>query len=119
MKREQDFFEKLELTNEKAKCINDNKNNINDEVGNGSYNTVFYSKNTIANILKSIAWVALGLGFILGFVMSDSKYDEINFLYLIQIWAIYGSAFVGIYGFGEIIQILHDIREKLTENNKD
>lgn len=84
MKREQDFFEKLESTNKKAKCIND-------EVGNSLDDIMFYSKNTIANILKSISWVVLGLGFVFGFVMCKSKYDELNFLYLIQIWVMYGG----------------------------
>lgn len=126
MKEEKDFFEKLEPNDEEVKCVNCGRKIKNIEKGcaycnekEENNNSKTYLKNGIAYTLKVIAWIILALGFILGFVTNDSEYDEINFLYLIQTWALYGGAFIGIYAFGEIIQILHDIRERLTNIDND
>ena len=35
------------------------------------------------------------------------------------IWLIFGGSALGIYALAEIIQILHDIRRKLYQNNKN
>ena len=126
MKEEKDFFEKLEPNDREVKCVNCGRKIENIEKGcaycneKEEYNnSKTYSKNGVAYTLKVIAWIALALGFISSFVTNDSEYDEINFLYLIQTWALYGGAFIGIYAFGEIIQILHDIRERLTNIDND
>lgn len=75
-------------------------------------------KNTLSTILKIIAIITVVIGFILGLVVgANSDYDsESSFLI---IWLIFGGSALGIYALAEIIQILHDIRRKLYQNNKN
>ena len=63
----------------------------------------FTKPNFIADILKVLAGINLIIGFIYGV--------RIELEYLVNA----GLVFVGIYALAEIIQILHDIREKLYQ----
>ena len=74
-------------------------------------------KNTLSTILKIIAIITVVIGFIFGLVVgANSDYDsESGFLI---IWLIFGGSALGIYALAEIIQILHDIRRKLYQNDK-
>jgi hypothetical protein len=84
--------------------------------------TVRYGKtnNTIAVWLKCFAWLEIVCSIIMGFVMSKAEvYEFFGYGYEDRVW---GVAFVwwvsGIFGgivllgFAEIIQILHDMRER-------
>lgn len=75
-------------------------------------------ENTLSTILKIIAIITVVIGFIFGLVVgANSDYDsESGFLI---IWLIFGGSALGIYALAEIIQILHDIRRKLYQNNKN
>ena len=75
-------------------------------------------KNTLSTILKIIAIITVAIGFIFGLVVgANSDYDsESSFLIT---WLIFGGSALGIYALAEIIQILHDIRRKLYQNNKN
>lgn len=71
------------------------------------------SKNTISSVLKVIAWIILIVGFIVGIVLGRDQFDDFSFGLALSYWITYGIAFLGIYSVAEIIQILHDIREKV------
>lgn len=58
------------------------------------------------------------LGFILGFILGQNEYDEIEFSSLMTIWLTYGAISLGIFALAEIIQILHDIRFKIWKGKK-
>ena len=97
-----DFFEELE------------KNNIDThkEIKNIKDNS---SKNTISNIIKVLCWVIIIIGFILGIVNYTLNEDAFQ---MITTWLIYGGCTLGGFAIAEIIQILHDIRNKLYLNKK-
>lgn len=73
--------------------------------------------NTLSTILKIIAIITVVIGIIFGLVVgANNDYDsESSFLI---IWLIFGGSALGIYALAEIIQILHDIRRKLYQNDK-
>lgn len=69
------------------------------------------STNTVANIIKGIAWATMILGFVCGLIVSQN-----NPAILITVW--FGSAITTVftYAIAEVIQILHDIRIELMRN---
>ena len=79
---------------------------------------IIQEENTLSTILKIIAIITVVIGFIFGLVVGvNNDYDsESSFLI---IWLIFGGSALGIYALAEIIQILHDIRRKLYQNNKN
>lgn len=79
---------------------------------------IIQEENTLSTILKIIAIITVVIGFIFGLVVGvNNDYDsESGFLI---IWLIFGGSALGIYALAEIIQILHDIRRKLYQNNKN
>ncbi len=96
-----DFFNNLEdnkkdkkeiLSEKKVKEITI-KNNVN---------------NMVAKVFKNLAWVILIIGGILGLITF-----EFSIINLLMIWLATGIVFLFIYSFGEIIEILHDIRLKI------
>lgn len=126
----EDFFDNLEdyEKSKKVKCANcgrevkdlekgcsycNNSKEYNTENYNMKLENIRKEKNTIASILKVIAWITLIGGFILGFVLGKDEYGDIEFISLLQVWLMYGGVFLGIYALAEIIQILHDIRFKV------
>lgn len=78
---------------------------------------IIQEENTLSTILKIIAIITVVIGFIFGLVVgANNDYDsESGFLI---IWLIFGGSALGIYALAEIIQILHDIRRKLYQNDK-
>lgn len=74
-------------------------------------------KNTLSTVLEIITIITVVIGFIFGLVVGvNNNYDsESGFLI---IWLIFGGSALGIYALAEIIQILHDIRRKLYQNDK-
>lgn len=128
------FFDNLEdyKENKKIKCVNCGRevkdlekgcpycNNLKEYTENLDMRLekIMQEKNTISSILKVIAWIIIVLGFILGFLLGQNKYDEIEFSSLITIWLTYGGISLGIFALAEIIQILHDIRFKICNSKK-
>ena len=73
------------------------------------------SKNMISSIIKTLCWVVIILGFILGIV--NYTLNE-NAFQMITTWLIYAGCTLGGFALAEIIQILHDIRNKLYSNKE-
>lgn len=130
-----DFFDNLEdyKNSKKIKCINcgrevkdlekgcpycNNLKEYNAENYNVRLENIMKEKNTISSILKVIAWIIIVLGFILGFILEQNEYDEIEFSSLMTIWLTYGGVSLGIFALAEIIQILHDIRFSIWDSKK-
>lgn len=130
-----DFFDNLEdyKNSKKIKCINcgrevkdlekgcpycNNLKEYNTENYNVRLENIMKEKNTISSILKVIAWIIIVLGFILGFLLGQNEYDEIEFSSLMTIWLTYGGVSLGIFALAEIIQILHDIRFSIWDSKK-
>ncbi len=67
--------------------------------------------NTVANIIKGIAWATMILGFAVGLMVCQK-----DVTILLTIW--FGSAITTVftYAIAEVIQILHDIRIELIRN---
>lgn len=129
------FFDNLEdyKSNKKTKCVNcgrevkdlekgcpfcNNSKEYNTENYNVRLENIMKEKNTISSILKVIAWIIIALGFILGFILGQNEYDEIEFSSLMTTWLTYGGVSLGIFALAEIIQILHDIRFKVWKGKK-
>ena len=130
-----DFFDNLEdyKNSKKIKCINcgrevkdlekgcpycNNLKEYNTENYNVRLENIMKEKNTISSILKVIAWIIIVLGVILGFILGQNEYDEIEFSSLMTIWLTYGGVSLGIFALAEIIQILHDIRFSIWDSKK-
>lgn len=98
-----DFFEELEKnsvdTNKEIKYIKDNSN-----------------KNTISSIIKVICWLTIIIGFIIGISLYAINEDALE---MITSWFIYFGCSIGGFAIAEIIQILHDIRNKLYSDKKE
>lgn len=97
-----DFFEKLD--NDSEKYVKDKQT-----IKNNS------DKNPISSIIKSICYIIVICGFIIGLINYSS--DE-NIGTMLISWLTYGMCSLGGFALAEIIQILHDIRNKLYKNNK-
>jgi len=76
-------------------------------------NQIKKENNTISTTLKVVAWIIFVIGLILGFVLGVDEYEELYLPLMLEIWFMYGIAFLGTYSLAEIIQILHDIRLKV------
>ena len=79
--------------------------------------SIFYKTNSIAFFVEAIAWLELLCSIIVLSVIIITLHDfPIRFYFL----GIIGAAitFVFIYAFGELIQIVHDIRAKLYSNEE-
>lgn len=98
-----DFFEELEKnsvdTNKEIKYIKDNSN-----------------KNIISSIIKVICWLTVIIGFIIGISLYAINEDALE---MITSWFIYFGCSIGGFAIAEIIQILHDIRNKLYSDEKE
>ena len=98
-----DFFEELEKnsvdTNKEIKYIKDNSN-----------------KNIISSIIKVICWLTIIIGFIIGISLYAINEDALE---MITNWFIYFGCSIGGFAIAEIIQILHDIRNKLYSDKKE
>lgn len=98
-----DFFEELEKnsvdTNKEIKYIKDNSN-----------------KNIISSIIKVICWLTIIIGFIIGISLYAINEDALE---MITSWFIYFGCSIGGFAIAEIIQILHDIRNKLYSDKKE
>ena len=98
-----DFFEELEKnsvdTNKEIKYIKDNSN-----------------KNIISSIIKVICWLTIIIGFIIGISLYAINEDALE---MITSWSIYFGCSIGGFAIAEIIQILHDIRNKLYSDKKE
>lgn len=97
-----DFFEELNKQDEE---LRKDKQNIKDNS----------NSNGISSIIKVLCWVLIVLGFIVGIL--DTIQTE-NPLTLINTWAIYSGSALGGFALAEIIQILHDIRNRLYKMKK-
>ena len=97
-----DFFDELE------------KNNIdtNKDIKNIQDNS---SKNRISSIIKGLCWTTIIVGFIIG-IVNYTLNENISQIFIT--WSIYFGCSLGGFALAEIIQILHDIRNKLYSNNK-
>ena len=95
-----DFFEELEK-NSTHGYLNQIRDNSN--------------KNTISTILKVLCWIIIIGGFIVGTI--DYALNE-NVLQMFTTWLTYGICSLGGFALAEIIQILHDIRNKIYSNKK-
>ena len=97
---EDNFFNELERNDiDTSKDIKNIKNNS--------------SKNVISSIIKGLCWTTIVMGFIIGIV--NYTINE-NVIQMITTWFIYCGCSIGGFALAEIIQILHDIRNKLYEN---
>lgn len=125
MNKKKDFFEELE--NDDLKCVNCGRKikslkdgcdycNGEDIITNNS--NADKEDNTIASIIKVIAWIELVLGLIIGILGGKNSYGDIDFNIVITNWLLYGGLFIGVYSLGEIIQILHDIRKELRKQKR-
>lgn len=98
-----DFFEELEKnsvdTNKEIKNIKDNSN-----------------KNIISSIIKVICWLTIIIGFIIGISLYAINEDALE---MITSWFTYFGCSIGGFAIAEIIQILHDIRNKLYSDKKE
>lgn len=68
------------------------------------------SKNIIGSIIKTLCWLVIIIGFVLGIVGYTINEDTLE---MITTWLIYGGCSLGGFALAEIIQILHDIRDNL------
>ena len=75
------------------------------------------SNNFIADIVKIMGFVFLGLGFIMGIILGQNIYEyghyQFNYTAMIITWVSSGLSAIVFFAFAEIIQILHDIRLKI------
>lgn len=72
--------------------------------------------NRVATILKVYAWLNFFVSlFLLGVLQDELYLSGISFWVLIGVSAVVNF---GIYALGEIVQILHDIRNNLISSNK-
>lgn len=97
-----DFFEELNKQDEE---LRKEKQNIKDNSNN----------NGVSSLIKVLCWVLIVLGFIVGIL--NTMQTE-NPLTLINTWAIYSGSALGGFALAEIIQILHDIRNRLYKMKK-
>lgn len=97
-----DFFEKLD--NDSEKYVKDKQT-----IKNNS------DKNPISAIIKTICYIILICGFIIGLINYSSNE---NIGTMLISWLTYGMCSLSGFALAEIIQILHDIRNKLYKNNK-
>ena len=68
--------------------------------------------NKISNIFKVLAWFIFLGGFIAGLILGSDIYGDFSFLSTFLYWCAFFVAGMGYYGFGEIIQLLADIKNK-------
>lgn len=73
------------------------------------------SKNKISSIIKALCWTTIVIGFIYGIINYILNEDALQ---MFTTWLIYGGCTLGGFALAEIIQILHDIRNKLYSNKK-
>ena len=73
------------------------------------------SKNMISSIIKGLCWTMIVIGFIIGIINHTLNEDTLQ---MITTWLIYCGCSIGGFALAEIIQILHDIRNKLYSNKK-
>ena len=94
------FFNELEKNDiDTSKDIENIKNNS--------------SKNLISSIIKVICWVTIIIGFIIG-IINYSLNENVSQMF--TTWFIYFGCSIGGFALAEIIQILHDIRNKVYES---
>ena len=68
--------------------------------------------NNISTILKIMAWIVIFLGFAGGAIIGNETDSSVFWLI---IWGVCGIFAVFYFALAEIIQILHDIREKIEK----
>ena len=76
-----------------------------------------YNENTISAILKIIAWIVIIIGFIIGIVYGSADSYEFDGLKMFATWLIFGGGALGCFALAEIIQLLQDIKDRLTTKN--
>lgn len=128
------FFDNLEdyKENKKIKCVNcgrevkdlekgcpycNSLKEYNTENYNVKLENIMRENNFISSVLKSIAWIILGIGCIGGIIIGQ-QYEENALIVLLEIWVISGIATMLLLSLAEIVQILHDIRFKIWKGKK-
>ena len=96
------FFDELEKNNV----------DINKDSKHIKYNS---SKNVISSIIKGLCWTMIVTGYIIGIINYTINEDALQ---MITTWLIYDGCTLGGFALAEIIQILHDIRNKMYSNIK-
>lgn len=76
---------------------------------------IVQTTNTLSAVLKILTLTTIVIGFMFGIALIVTNGFPSAFI----IWLIFGGSALGIYALAEIIQILHDIRRKLYQNNKN
>lgn len=90
----------FEMTNPEYGCPYCNGNENNDKVATTN------DKNIIASALKIVGVIIVVLSFLL------NKDTEVNFIEGLYFFVLHGVYLLGFFSLAEIIQILHDIRNK-------
>ena len=97
-----DFFEELDKQDEELRKEKQNiRNNSN--------------SNGISSLIKTLSWVVIICGFIIG-IVNYSLNEDIG--QMLTTWLTYGVCSIGGFALAEIIQILHDIRNRLYKMKK-
>lgn len=96
------FFEELNKQDEK---LRKEKQNIKDNSNN----------NGISSLIKILSWLIVMCGFIIGII--NYGFNE-NVGQMLTTWLTYGVCSIGGFALAEIIQILHDIRNRLYKMTK-
>ena len=79
--------------------------------------SILYETNTVAFVIEAIAWLELIISIIILTITFIEIHDiPIRFYVIGTVCAI--IVFVFIYSFGELIQIVHDIRAKLYSDKE-
>ena len=129
-----DFFDNLDdyAKSKKVKCFNcgrevkdlekgctycNNSKEYNTENYNVKLENIMRENNFISSVLKSIAWIILGIGCIGGIIIGQ-QYEENALIVLLEIWVISGIATMLLLSLAEIVQILHDVRFKMWNSKK-
>ncbi len=102
-----DFFNQLENNNKKTKYILEKQSKIEK------------TENTIAVIIKVIAFLSLLIGLIVGIVVGNANGQQFDSLKMLEYWLIFCGCALGCFALAEIIQLLQDIKDRLSYKNDD
>lgn len=89
---------------------------FNEKKNTNSNEKKYEYKNGVAITLLVLAWIIIIVGFIAGIIMANTiptTSGEFNYTIMFTYWTICGLSTTMLFVFAEVIQILHDIREKL------
>ena len=86
---------------------------ITNNVGSFGEDNDVQSKNVISQILKGIGWIIVVGGLILGFSYGIEIGNKMGFMTFLIVVTSYFVVSMLFFSISEIIQILHDIRNKI------